>query len=251
MRTLFILYRKELGHYYKSPFGWVVMAFIFLMQGLSLSTGLKGYMSAPTTMNLMEAEFAASPLFWFYFLFMFPLITMRLFADEERVGTLEPLMTAPVKTWHVLGAKYLSAFTFYAFLWLPLLLHVQAFEFVTGQPAPVQSAHLLGAFAFVLLVGSFYCAVGCLASALTSSQIIAGITAMAALTLFYFIGWIPNLYGDKFPAAQAFRLISVQEHLLNFIKGLIDSRALVLYGSLTTFTLFLTHHIVDSRRWKH
>jgi len=251
MRTLIILYSKELSHYYKSPFGWVVMAFVFLMQGLSFSTGLKHFMSAPTSINLMEAEFASSPLFWFYFIFMFPLITMKLFSDEERLGTLEPLMTAPVKTWHVLGAKYLSAFTFYIVLWLPLMLHVYLFSVITNTPAPISQEHMLGTYTFMALVGAFFLSIGVLASALTSSQIVAGITSVAIITMFFFLGMVTKIWGDQFAAAGVFRLISVQEHLYTFIKGLVDSRTIVLYSSLTLFTLFLTHHFVDSRRWKN
>ena len=88
------------------------------MQGLSLSTAMKGFRDTPVKDSLVYVTFH-TPLFWFYFLFIFPLITMRLFAEEERAGTLETLLTAPVRTWQVVLSKYAAAMIFYTVLWLP------------------------------------------------------------------------------------------------------------------------------------
>ncbi|MFC4991021.1 ABC transporter permease [Rubritalea tangerina] len=250
MRTLYILYKKELKHFLTTPFGWIVLAFIMLLQGFSLTSVLEQYEKAPVQVNLLFSTLS-TPIFWFYFIFIFPLITMKQFAEEERSGTLESLMTAPVTTWQVVFSKYLSSYTFYLVLWLPILLHLQIFSWVTGTPAPVVNAEIFGAFGILMLIGSFFIAVGILASALTSSQIIAAIITFGALVFLIFMGLIPSIAGDSFQGAVLFHYISVHEHLSYFSRGLVDLRPIVFYLSMATFTLLLTHHIVDYRRWKH
>lgn len=250
MRTLIILYLKELNHYYKSPFGWVVIAFVLIMQGLCFTTSLETYQDHPTTANLFFLEFSR-PIFSFFFVFLFPLITMRLFAEEERIGTREPLMTAPVKTWHVLLGKYFATYTFFMILWLPLLLHTKLFEMITNTPPPIENGEILGSFAFLYLTGGFFCALGCLASSLTSSQIIAGIVTTASVTFFIFLGYVTNIWGENFAAANFFHYISFGEHQVRFSRGLVDTSTIVLYVSLAMFTLVITHQVIDFRRWKN
>jgi ABC-type transport system involved in multi-copper enzyme maturation permease subunit len=126
MRLFRILTFKELKGYFLTPFGWVILAFVTVMQGVSLSTAMKGFRDTPVKDSLVYVTFH-TPLFWFYFLFIFPLITMRLFAEEERSGTLETLLTAPVRTWQVVLSKYAAAMLFYTVLWLPALIQFQMF----------------------------------------------------------------------------------------------------------------------------
>ncbi len=250
MRTLYILYKKELKHFLTTPFGWIVLAFIMLLQGFSLTSVLEQYEKAPVQVNILYSCLA-TPIFWFYFIFIFPLITMKQFAEEERSGTLESLMTAPVTTWQVVFSKYFSSFSFYTLLWLPVFLHLKIFTWVTGSPAPVTNAEMLGAFGILLMIGSFFTAIGILASSLTSSQIIAAMITFGALVFILFMGLIPSIAGDSFQGAILFHYISVHEHLAYFSRGLIDVRPLVFYASMSVFTLLLTHHLVDYRRWKH
>lgn len=250
MRTLIILYKKELKHFFLTPFGWVVLAFIMLLQGLSLSSVLEQYEKAPVQANILFSTFTTF-IFWIYFLFLFPLITMKQFAEEERSGTLENLLTAPVTTWQVVFSKYLSSYTFYLFLWTPVYLHLQIFSWVTGSPPPATEGDIIGTFLILALIGSFFTAVGMLASALTSSQIIAAIITFGALAFHLFLGYIPMIAGDSFQGAVIFHYLAVQEHIAYFSKGLIDMRPVAYHLSMAVFTLILTHHIVDYRRWKH
>ncbi len=250
MRTLRILFFKELKTYLLSPFGWVVLAFTLVMQALSLSTALKLFSSGPVSENLLFILFH-SPYFWFYFLFLFPLITMRLFSEEEKSGTLEGLLTAPVKTWQVVLSKYFAAYVFYALLWLPILIHLKVFTFgISGDAVPWNAGAIQGTFAIILLMGALFTAFGCLASALTRNQIVAGIIAIALLVLQFSLGFVTSIYG-QFDAATAFDYLASQQHLERFTRGLVDTRPVVYYLSFTAFTLFLTHHIVDYRRWKN
>ncbi len=249
MRVFSILFRKEFKNYFLTPFGWVILALVVLMQGLSTSGAMEQMKDGPMIDNFLLVSLRA-PHFWFYFLFIFPLLTMRLFAEESKTGTLETLLTAPVTTAQVVFSKYFAAFTFYALLWLPILIQLKIFSWVTGTPAPVEIGHMLGAYAILLLMGSFFIAIGCLASTLTNSQIVAGIVTIAALVILVFLGFVPYYVGEGFRAAPVFQYVSVQDHLTNFAKGLIDTRPIAYYLSMAALFLFLTHITLDFRRWK-
>jgi ABC-2 type transport system permease protein len=249
MRVLRLLARKELNTYLLSPFGWVVFAFVVLMQGLSLSSAMKGFRDTPVKDSLVYVTFH-TPLFWFYFLFIFPLITMRLFADEERSGTLETLLTAPIRTWQVVLSKYCAAMMFYVMLWIPAWFQFKAFSWFTDIPPAYSEGALWGTFGILFLMGSAFTAIGCLASSLTSSQIIAGIVTITILVIHYFLGYVTVIWGESFAGAELFHHISVQRHLHYFANGLLDTTTLVYYLSLTAFFLFLTHQVIDLRRWR-
>lgn len=250
MRNLLTIVRKELRTFFLSPFGWVVFALVTLMQGWSMSGAMKALQDAPIRESLVYIVFHM-PHFWFYFLFIFPLITMRLFAEEERAGTLETLLTAPVRTWQVVLGKYSATLAFFATLWIPAFVQFQLFPLLTDVPPPFSSGALFGAFLLVLLMGAFFIAIGCFASSLTSSQIIAGVVTIGMLVIHYFLGYITLIYSDRFPAAPVFRYVASNEHLRYFTQGLIDSRAIVYYLTATAFFLFLTHHVLNYRRWRN
>jgi ABC-2 type transport system permease protein len=249
MRLFRILTLKELKGYFLTPFGWVVLAFVTIMQGVSLSTAMKGFRDTPVKDSLIYVTFH-TPLFWFYFLFIFPLITMRLFAEEERSGTLETLLTAPVRTWQVVLSKYTAAMMFYTVLWVPALVQFKMFEWFTDLPPAWTPGAMLGTFTAVMLMGCAFTAVGCLASALTSSQIIAGIITIGLLVIHYFLGFVTVIWGESFVGAPFFHYISSQQHLHYFASGLFDTRPVVYFLSAAVFVLFLTYQVVDFRRWK-
>ena len=249
MRILRILTKKELNSYFLTPFGWVVLAFVVLMQGLSLSSAMKGFRDTPVKESLVYVTFH-TPFFWFYFLFIFPLITMRLFSEEERSGTLETLLTAPVRTWEVVLSKYFAAMIFYVILWIPAWFQFKAFSWFTEVPPAYSEGALWGSFLILFLMGSAFTAVGCLASSLTSSQIIAGIVTITMLIIHYFLGFVTVIWGESFAGAGFFHYISSQQHLHYFTNGLLDSRPVVYYLSVTVMVLFLTYQVIDLRRWR-
>lgn len=258
MSTILTLYKKELRTYFSTPFGWVILAFVLVLQGFSLSYSLKLFRDAPQNEGVLYTILHA-PVFWFYFLFIFPLLTMRSFAEEEKTGTLETLMTAPLKTGQVVIAKYLAAFSFYICLWLPLLLYPTISDaanmFVStvhGYASPMvvsyRMSDIIGSFGILTLMGSWFIALGVLASSLTNSQIIAGIITVGILVMTFFLGLVPIVWGE-FPASAAFHYISCMEHLDSFTQGLLDTRPVIFYLSATVLTLAITARIVDHRRW--
>lgn len=249
MRLFRILTSKELKNYLLTPFGWVILAFVTVMQGLSLSSAMKGFRDTPVKDSLVYVTFH-TPMFWFFFLFIFPLITMRLFAEEERSGTMETLLTAPVKTWQVVLPKYCAAMLFYMMLWIPAWLQFQMFVWLTDMPPAWSAGGIGGAFLALFLMGAAFTAVGCLASALTSSQIVAGLITIGLLVIQYFLGFVTVIWGESFVGASFFHYISSQRHLHYFASGLIDTRPMVYFVSVAIFVLFLTYQVVDYRRWK-
>ncbi|MEP4079181.1 ABC transporter permease [Haloferula sp.] len=249
MRTLLILLRKELKGFLLNPFGWVILAAVVLANGVGVSTAMKGFLDTPSQDSLVFATFH-SPVFWFWFLFIFPLITMRSFAEEERSGTLETLLTAPVRTWQVVLSKYLAAFLFFILLWLPTLIQFHIFGWIAELPDAWTPGEILGTYGIIILMGMAFTAVGCFASALTSSQIIAGLLTICFLMILFFVGYVPVIWGGAFEGVGLFHYISCQEHLALFAKGFVDTRPLVYYPTLTFVVLFLTYQLVDYRRWK-
>lgn len=249
MRTLLILLRKELKAFFLNPFGWVIIAAVALANGVGISTAMKGFTDTPSPHSLIYVTFH-SPVFWFWFLFIFPLITMRSFAEEERGGTLETLLTAPVRTWQVVLSKYGAALIFYIILWLPTLPQFYLFEWISDLPEAWTPGEVIGTYTILLLMGAAFTAVGCLASAMTSSQIIAGLLTLCLLMILFFLGYVPVIWGGAFRGADIFTYISCQEHLAFFARGFLDTRPFVYYITLAFVLLFLTYQVVDYRRWK-
>ncbi len=114
----------------------------------------------------------------------------------------------------------------------------------------ITAGAMAGTFTVLMLMGAAFIAVGCLASALTSSQIIAGLLTIGLLVLQYFLGFVTIIWGESFSGAAFFHYISSQQHLHYFTKGLFDTRPVIYFLSVAIFVLFLTYQVVDFRRWK-
>jgi ABC-2 type transport system permease protein len=184
---------------------------------------------------------------------------MRSLAEEERLGTLEGLLTSPVTTTQIVLGKYFASLLFYCILWLPLMLYPwmsdlrNVYTELRYGISPegnidYRLADCIGPYLILWLSGTFFIALGILCSALTRSQIIAGIVCTCAIIIYYFMGRVPELWGE-FPAAPAFHYMSISEQISAFSRGLIDTRPVVLYLTLSMLMLGLTKRIVDYRRW--
>lgn len=258
LATVRTIYGRELKSFFGTPFGWVILACTMGLMGFCLQAVLQ-IMSKATGEGVMY-YMLSNVNFWFFFIFIFPLITMRSLAEEERQGTLEGLLTAPVTTTQIVLGKYLAAYTFYLVLWLPLLLYPWMSdlgnlytEIRYGIDAEGRLTYRLadwvGPYMILGLSGAFFIALGILCSAMSRSQIIAGILSTCLMITYYFLGRVTELWGE-FPAAPAFHYLSITEQVSSFSRGLIDTRPLVLYVTLTLLTLALTVRIVDYRRWR-
>ncbi len=257
LATFKTLYFRELRVYLCTPFGWVILACTMALLGFCLQAVLQ-IMSKATGEGVMY-YMLNNINFWFYFIFIFPLITMRSLAEEERQGTLEGLLTAPVTTTQVILGKYFASYTFYLILWTPLLLYPWMshlanvytncrYGIIAEGEITYLMADWIGPYCILALMGTLFVAVGLLCSAMTRSQIIAGILCTSFMISFYFLGRVTELWGE-FPAAPIFHYMSCTEQVSSFSRGLLDSRPAVLYLSLAVLTLALVKRVVDHRRW--
>lgn len=255
--TLRTIYLKELKDYLCMPFGWVILGCTMALQGFILQAVLQVMTHA--TGNGVMYHMLDNMNFWFYFIFIFPLITMRSFAEEERQGTLEGLLTAPVTTTQIVLGKYFAAYTFYLLLWVPMMLYPTVSRlgnYYTSirygvQPEGVITymiADWVGPFLILALTGAFFVALGVLCSAMSRSQIIAAILCTCLMIMYYFMGRVTELWGE-FPAAPIFHYMSCTEQIRAFSSGVVDTRPIVLYLSMAVFVLALTQRVVDYRRW--
>ncbi|MBP7950879.1 MAG: ABC transporter permease [Verrucomicrobiales bacterium] len=251
MRVFLILLGKELRAFFLSPVAYVVLALFMVISGFSFAQAISALRDMPSESSIVQWTFYP-PWFWFYFFFAFPLITMRLFAEEQKLGTLESLLTAPVRTVQVLLAKYAAAMIFYVVLWLPNLLYLAILRWVSQGQVDIPAGSLWGSYAILLLVGLCYVAAGCLASALTRNQIVAAILCFTMILLHYLIGTFVMFISRDNPVGMADTVdyFVIVRHMNLFTKGLFDSRAVVYYTSLSVLLLAMTHQVLEYRRWK-
>ena len=250
MRKFFTLLGREVRSYFYSPIAYIVLVFFLLLSGVDFYFQLSFMNGRPVPYSVQEAFFN-SVFFWFAFVLIFPLITMRLFSEEFKLGTIEPLMTAPVRDWQVVLSKFFGALLFYLVLWIPTLLYFAIFQFVTKQPAANSFGAYLGAYLMLLLLGMFYISIGCLASVLTRNQIVAAIISFCVITLLFFLGLVSFIMMDvSSTTRQLLGYFSAIEQMGTLSRGEIDTRPMVLYTSMTVVMLALTHLAFQSRKWR-
>jgi len=250
MRKFWTLLMREIRSYFYSPIAYIVLVFFLLVSGMDFYLQVSFMNQRPINYTILEAFFN-SVFFWFAFVLIFPLITMRLFSEEFKLGTIEPLMTAPVRDWQVVLSKFFGAYVFYVVLWLPTLIYFVIFQKITHQPAAGSAGAYFGSYLMVLLLGMFYLSIGCLASALTKNQIVAAVVSFCLITLFFFFGLVQYVLLDVSGATRDFLgYFSALEHMGTYSRGIIDTRPIVLYLSMTTLVLALTYQAFQSRKWR-
>jgi len=250
MRTFITLLGREVKSFLYSPIAYVVLFFFLIATGFNFYSGVSFLNQGPSEVTVVEAAFN-TVLFWFPFVLIFPLITMRTYADEFRMGTIETLATAPISDSQIVLSKFLGAFIFYILLWAPSFLYFTAFEQITGKAAAVAAGAYGGSYLLLLLLGAFYVALGCLASALTNEQINAAVMTFVAIFGFFVTGLLGFILNSPSQAVRdLISYFSAVEHMADFSRGLIDSRPLVWYLSMTSFILFLNLQVFQYRKWK-
>ncbi|CAN5246955.1 hypothetical protein BH20VER2_BH20VER2_05160 [soil metagenome] len=250
MSKFLTLLGREVRSYFYSPIAYIVLVFFLLLSGVDFYFQLSVMNGRPVAYTVQEAFFN-SVFFWFAFVLIFPLITMRLFSEEFKLGTIEPLMTAPVRDWQVVLSKFAGAVVFYMVLWIPTLLYFVLFQFVTKQPAANSLGAYFGSYLMLLLLGMFYVSIGCLASVLTKNQIVAAIVSFCVITLHFFSGLLGFIMQEISSATrQLLGYFSAIEQMGTLSRGEIDTRPMVLYLSMTIVVLFLTHQAFQSRKWR-
>jgi ABC-2 type transport system permease protein len=229
---------------------WVILFFLLLVTGFNFYAGVSVLNHGPTEVTVVESFFNTI-FFWFAFLLLFPLLTMRLFSEEYRTGTIEPLMTAPVRDAQVVLAKFFGVLFLYCVLWIPTGLYFLIFWWQTRLQAAGAIGAYIGSYLLLLLMGAFYLSIGCFCSSLTRHQITAAVMTFCLVSLVFFASLLSFLSGS---IGTLMRSVSISfspiDQMTEFSRGLYDTRPIIWYLVMTGLFLFLTLQSFQSRRWR-
>ncbi len=229
------IYFKELRSFFNSPVAYIVIIVFLVILGWFFTSNL-----FVANISSLRTVFEMTP---FLLLFFAPAITMRLISEEKKTGTLELLITKPVKESEIIMGKFLAAWTLYFFTLLPTLCYYITVSIVgTMDIGPV-----IGGYLGLLLVGAVFLAVSVFGSAITENQVVAFLVSflivfglfMLDKVLFYLPSYL----------ASTFEYISVDYHFSNIARGVIDSRDVIYYASAVGFSLFMGTVVLQKRRW--
>lgn len=250
MRAYLVLVRRELGWYACALSSYVTVAAVLFLLGLGFVSLLEAFNGETLNAPLTEV-FYDTMYFWLVLLLAPPVITMRLFAQERATGTFETLMTAPVGDTAVVLAKFTAALAFYLVTWLPLLVCLVVVRRYIPDHHPLDWRPVASTYLGIALLGGVYVALGCLASALTRSQLLAAVLALALGVTLFLVSFLRSSVGTGTDwLAATVRHVSLLTHMEDFVRGVVDTRPLVFHLSLTGWLVFLTVKVVESRRWK-
>jgi ABC-2 type transport system permease protein len=249
------LIAKELRSYFVSPVVYVVGSVFLLVVGLLsyLYIVFAGAQAIQLVQIQGQAQINLNDLVFrnlfasmrFVLLIVLPILTMRLFAEEKKLRTFEFLLTSPIRLNEIVAGKFLSVFlVFLGLLAFTGLIPLTLALFSDFDWYPVLTGYL-----GLALLGALFLSVGVLASALTENQIVAAFLSFGILLLLWLLAGLGSLLGDT-AAGQVISYISFMEHYDHLVRGLIDTKDLVYFGSALALMLFLAHRVVDSVRWK-
>lgn len=247
MRNLSALAARELRSFFYSPIAYVVGALFLILQGFVFWLLIAVMVDPRSDPSLTMAQFffGGTFFYWFAVMLLAPMLTMRTFSEEKRTGSIELLLTAPVTDAQVVLAKFLGAWLAYNIFWLstlPYFLMLRRFSAFDWMPV------ITGYFGTALL-GAVLVSFGILASSLTRNQVIAAVMSFVVILLLFSVGILPVLIHDP-DATKLINYLSLMDHLRDFAKGIVDTRPVVAYTSLTAIVLFLTGRVIANPRWR-
>lgn len=250
MRIFWTLLRRELSAFFLSLTGYVIIAAVTLLVGLSFVVLIAGLGNDPFTAQVTEM-FYATFYFWLILLLVTPVITMRLFALEKASGTFETLMTTPVGDLQVVAAKFAAAITFYMATWLPMLACLFTVRHFTNQPGALDAGTVGGMYLGIFLTGCLFLSLGCFASAISQSQMAAAMISFVLGVSLFSLGFLAkSIPVTAHWQAQALSYFNLFDQMNDLARGVLDTRTVIFYVSASFFFLFLTLRVVESRRWK-
>jgi ABC-2 type transport system permease protein len=251
------LVQKEWRQYFASPIAYVALTFWTLLAGVFFALSLGDFLERSMMMAMrgggmplsINEGLVAGALYLMAFigLFVTPMITMRLLAEEKRQGTIELLATSPITDLQILLGKFLGALSLYALMIASGLLNlIWLWRFAEPGAGPDWRPLVTGGLGLLLLGGCFI-TVGLLASAITRNQIVAGVVSFALLLLL----WLASaLAGSAGVFGQVLSYLGLIGHVKDMMRGIIDLKDVVFYLSFIVFGLFLAQQSMESHRWR-
>ncbi len=255
MKNIWVMAKKEIKTYFSSPIAYAVVAVFLVLVGFF-------FYSLISWFNSMSIQMAQNPYYYqqvninqmvytplfhnisIILLLMLPLLTMRLFAEEKKMGTEELLFTSPVAVNEIILGKFVGClFVLLIMLLLTGLLSI--FTFVYGNP---EVTPLLNGYLGLFLMGAAFISVGLFFSSLTENQIVAAVLTFGALLFFWIINWASTSASGVWQSVLNY--LSFFQHFDDMTRGILDTKDLVYYLSFAFFGLFMTHAVIQSRRWR-
>ena len=236
MRNVLTLFRREINASFLSPIAYVAATFFLFISGIYFYNIL--VLSRVVTLRYTFESVS------FFLMSVTPLVTMRLFAEEKKSGTMEVLMTAPVSDLQVVLGKFLGAMGFLLAMLAPTGVYVFALSLV-GDP---DYGAIISAYVGMLLMAGLFASIGLFVSSLTSNQIVAAIVTFISLISLWIAGYLS--LQTRWPLSAFLDYIGAAGHLDGFLKGVIDTRDVIYYLSLTAYFLFLSVRSLETRRWR-
>jgi ABC-2 type transport system permease protein len=260
MKGILAVYRREIGSYFVSPIAYIVVGVFLLVTGYFFSNILAFFIERSFMAQMQAQRFGAPPemdvpgmvirnffgVVSTVILFMIPMLTMGVYAEERKRGTMELLMTSPLTELQIVLGKYLAALSLFVLMLAPTFVYqaIMANYSEPGLPWRV----LLSSYLGVLLLGAVLVALGSFISALTESQIIAAVVTFAVFLLLWVLDF--GVRGSSTTTGEVLQYLSILRHFDDFARGVIDTSSVVFYLSLAALGLFLTLRTLDSMRWR-
>jgi ABC-2 type transport system permease protein len=236
VRNTLAIAERELKAYFVSPIAYVITALFLLISGYLFSVILLNTNEA--TLRLLMGNLS---VIW---LFITPALTMRLLAEEARAGTIELLLTNPVRDVEVVVGKYLGALALLLVM-VAFTLYYPALLLILGNP---DRGPMIAAYLGLVLQAAAFLAIGLMASSLTENQIVAAVLTFAILLIMWLSESVANFIGK--PASDIMRYLSVSSHSSDFARGVIDTSHVIYFLSIVAAALFLTFLSLQTRRWR-
>ena len=237
MRTVQAVAWKEIQIYFSSPTAYIVGMIFLALAGFFFVRDL----ADPFPEASLSSFFQGATII---VVLIGPALTMRLMAEEQKLGTIELLLTSPVRDWEVVIGKYLASLVFYlATLALTLYYVILLVSFADPDPGPIYTGYL-----GLVLYGAAALSIGLLTSTLTSNQIVAAVVAMGVLLALFFADAASTTLGST--ASSIIGEVGIKSHFNDFERGVIDTKHVMYYIAFVAFFLFLTIRALESRRWR-
>ena len=238
MRRIALICGKEIGTYLSSPMAYIVSAIFIALSGASFTTYLAQTSYSDTSIRgFLETGQLLILLFS-------ALLTMRLISEERKLGTWELLLTAPAREYEIVLGKFFSCLLVLAGM-LILTLYFPLLLMIFGDP---DTGPILTSYLGLFLLGSASVAIGIFASSLTPNQIVSAVVAGGILFGLWFLGMVGSLIPE--PLGEILSYFSLSEHFPGFVRGVVDTRDLVYYLSVTAVFLFLSVRSIETERWR-
>jgi ABC-2 type transport system permease protein len=244
---MYPLVKKEISSFFSSITGYLVILVFLIVNSLFMWV-------FPGELNVFEAGYASLDTLFlmapWVFLFLVPAITMKMFSEEKKSGTIELLLTRPINELKIVLAKFFAGLVLVLFSLLPTLIYFFAIYRLGNPVGNIDTGGTWGSYIALFFLACSYVTIGIFASSLTGSQIVSFIIAVL-VSFFFFAGF------DSIAAIPALKNIEslllylgINEHYRSMSRGVIDSRDMIYFLGLITFFIFLTRTSLRSRNWK-